>query len=150
MESNAADELSTQKQRTRTASTLAARVGSDKAIHRERLSSVSSMAASLGRDRLLSATAQDNRRRMSVLAAEAAAEVEDPDAHEDNASKSHVVAPAWQEEGRTRGKSVAAEVADLVSFKMNARVRGKSVADEAVKSAIFQGLATHDGHDGRA
>ena len=85
------------------------------------------------------------RRRMSLLAAEAAGSVEDAkDDHHDGCvetRKDPAVEPSWQQETRGRGASAAQEVAGLVKNKTEVKRRGSMLAVEATKQAIFIGSA---------
>ena len=74
------------------------------------------------------------KRRMSAIAAEAANQVEDHEAHDDEGS-SHVI-PEWQVSHRRRGSSIAMDAANLINNKKEVCRKGSIVAADASKVSV--------------
>jgi hypothetical protein len=141
------EEASVQRMRTSSQAKLAAGAAVQREEYKRKKSVVLEGVAAAGTEKLEQLEAVDGRRRMSLVAAEAAGNVDDPDAHHDGCpetSKDPIVVPDWQAEGRTRGASVAQEVASHASNKAEVKRRGSMNAMEATKMAVFRGTADHE------
>ena len=79
---------------------------------------------------------------MSGVIQQAVSLVDDKDEHDDGEKASGVV-PAWQQDHRRRGSSIALDAAVLVTQKGEVKRRGSNVAIDASKMAIFKGSAVH-------
>ncbi len=142
------DDQETVRLRSKSAAKVAAREASLRAEGKERTASIAAEAASAGILRTVEAEAVVQKRRLSLVATEAAAQIDDPDNHDDGCETQKLspsVVPEWQVDTRRRGSSLAIEAAGLIANKQTVKRRGSAVATEAGKHALMKGLVTdHD------
>lgn len=138
------DEIDEARGRASSAAKFAASTAVQKGEKKLLVKALANDAATKGGVKLEEREVKDAKRRMSLLASEAAGKVEDVDAHAEKGSN-HVV-PEWQEQQRVRGSSVAMDAASMIKDKKEQKRKGSIVASDASKMAIVFGSAVHD-HD---